>query len=66
MIIATKVRWNPVGGLTGDPKNPNTAGLSRKAVLDQVEASLSRLQTDYIDLYQVQYFLLPLQQGNQA
>ena len=53
MIIATKVRWNPAGGLTGDPRNPNTAGLSRKAVLDQVEASLTRLQTDYIDLYQV-------------
>ncbi len=45
-IIATKVRY-PMGS------GPNDAGLSRKHILDGVEASLRRLQTDYIDLYQV-------------
>jgi aryl-alcohol dehydrogenase-like predicted oxidoreductase len=33
--------------------NPNDLGLSRKHILNSVEASLKRLQTDYIDLYQV-------------
>jgi aryl-alcohol dehydrogenase-like predicted oxidoreductase len=46
LIIATKVR-----GAMGD--GPNDAGLSRKHILDGVEASLRRLGTDYIDLYQV-------------
>lgn len=45
-IVATKVRF-PVG------KGPNEVGLSRKHILDGVAASLKRLQTDYIDLYQV-------------
>lgn len=45
-IIATKVRY-PMGD------GPNDAGLSRKHILAGVEASLRRLQTDYIDLYQV-------------
>jgi aryl-alcohol dehydrogenase-like predicted oxidoreductase len=46
LVIATKVRF-PMG--TG----PNDAGLSRKHMLSSVEASLRRLRTDYIDLYQV-------------
>lgn len=46
LIIATKVRY-PMGS------GPNDAGLSRKHILDGVEDSLRRLQTDYIDLYQV-------------
>lgn len=46
LIIATKVRY-PVGD------GPNDAGLSRKHILDGIEDSLRRLQTDYIDLYQV-------------
>jgi aryl-alcohol dehydrogenase-like predicted oxidoreductase len=46
LIIATKVR----GGM-GD--GPNDAGLSRKHILAGVEASLRRLGTDYVDLYQV-------------
>jgi 1-deoxyxylulose-5-phosphate synthase len=32
---------------------PNGAGLSRKAVLAELEASLERLGTDYVDLYQI-------------
>ncbi|MBV8900030.1 MAG: aldo/keto reductase [Verrucomicrobia bacterium] len=46
LIVATKVRF-PMG------EHPNEAGLSRKHILASVEASLRRLQTDYIDLYQV-------------
>ncbi len=46
LVIATKVRF-PMGA------KPNDAGLSRKHILSGVEASLRRLQTDYIDLYQV-------------
>src|SRR6185295_7103131 len=32
---------------------PNGAGLSRKAILHEIDASLSRLGTDYVDLYQI-------------
>jgi aryl-alcohol dehydrogenase-like predicted oxidoreductase len=46
VVIATKV-FNPSG--TG----PNDRGSSRGHIMDSVEASLERLQTDYIDLYQV-------------
>jgi aryl-alcohol dehydrogenase-like predicted oxidoreductase len=46
LVIATKVRF-PMGS------GPNDLGLSRKHILSSVEASLKRLQTDYIDLYQV-------------
>lgn len=43
VIIATKV---------GKPMGPENKGLSRKYIRQAVEASLKRLQTDYIDLYQ--------------
>ncbi|SIR20786.1 Predicted oxidoreductase [Haladaptatus litoreus] len=46
LVIATKVF-----GKMGD--YPNGQGLSRKHILDQAEASLDRLGTDYIDLYQI-------------
>ncbi len=46
LVIATKVRW-PMGD------SPNDLGLSRKHILSAVEASLRRLNTDYLDLYQV-------------
>src|ERR1700741_857616 len=46
LVIATKVRF-PMGS------GPNDLGLSRKHILASAEASLRRLPTDYIDLYQV-------------
>jgi aryl-alcohol dehydrogenase-like predicted oxidoreductase len=45
-VLATKV-WAPVG------PGPNQRGLSRKAIQEQVENSLRRLDTDVIDLYQI-------------
>lgn len=45
IVLATKVRGQMGPG-------PNDVGLSRKHIFDAVEASLRRLQTDYIDLYQ--------------
>jgi voltage-dependent potassium channel beta subunit len=44
-VLATKV-WAPMGD------GPNDRGLSAKHVFEQCHASLGRLQTDYIDLYQ--------------
>jgi aryl-alcohol dehydrogenase (NADP+) len=46
VVIATKV-FNPMGDA------PNSRGLSRKHIMDAVDASLKRLGTDYIDLYQI-------------
>lgn len=46
MMVATKVRF-PMG------PGPNDRGLSRHHIVQQCEASLKRLQTDTIDLYQV-------------
>jgi aryl-alcohol dehydrogenase-like predicted oxidoreductase len=34
-------------------KGPNTAGLSRKAIIQAIDASLNRLGMDYVDLYQI-------------
>ena len=45
-VLATKVRMKTEDHING-------AGLSRKHILQNVEASLRRLGTDYIDLYQV-------------
>jgi aryl-alcohol dehydrogenase-like predicted oxidoreductase len=45
-VIATKVH-----GVMRD--GPNGGGLSRKAILGEIDASLRRLQTDYVDLYQI-------------
>ena len=46
VVIATKVYF-PMSD------TPNDGGLSRKHIMDQVDASLRRLRTDYIDLYQI-------------
>jgi aryl-alcohol dehydrogenase-like predicted oxidoreductase len=47
--IFTKVFW-PTG------PGPNDAGLSRKHILESINNSLKRLQTDYVDLYQAHRF----------
>jgi aryl-alcohol dehydrogenase-like predicted oxidoreductase len=46
IVIATKLHGRMRPG-------PNGAGLSRKAVLTEIDASLRRLGTDYVDLYQI-------------
>jgi aryl-alcohol dehydrogenase (NADP+) len=46
VVIATKVHGRMRPG-------PNGAGLSRKAILHEIDASLTRLGTDYVDLYQI-------------
>ena len=48
-MLATKVHGRMHDG-------PGGAGLSRKAILEQVDASLTRLGTDYVDLYQIHRF----------
>jgi len=48
VLIATKV-CGPMGS------GPNDKGLSRQHIMEGVEASLRRLQTDYIDLYQAHW-----------
>lgn len=45
-VLATKV-FNPLGN------KPNQGGLSRKHIMEAVDASLKRLNMDYIDLYQI-------------
>ncbi len=46
IVIATKV-WGVMR------PGPNGGGLSRKAILHEIDASLKRLGTDYVDLYQI-------------
>ncbi len=48
-VIATKV-FNPMG------RGPNRGGLSRKHIHQSIDASLKRLQLDYVDLYQIHRF----------
>ena len=60
--IFTKVYW-PTG-----PKGKNDTGLSRKHVMESINGSLTRLQTDYVDLYQAHRFdtETPLEETMQA
>ncbi len=59
--------FTKVFGPTG-PKGPNDLGLSRKHISEAVNGSLTRLQTDYIDLYQAHRFdyETPLEETMQA
>ncbi|NML65501.1 aldo/keto reductase [Hymenobacter sp. RP-2-7] len=61
LVLATKVR-----GKMGD--GPNDSGLTRKHIMQQAEASLKRLGTDYLDLYQIHSYdpLTPLQETLRA
>lgn len=52
LVVATKVRFN-ANLFMGKPVGPNEWGLSRGHIMAEVENSLRRLETDYIDLYQV-------------
>jgi 1-deoxyxylulose-5-phosphate synthase len=49
VVIATKV-FNPMGD------DPNQRGLSRKHIMHAIDDSLTRLGTDYVDLYQIHRF----------
>jgi aryl-alcohol dehydrogenase (NADP+) len=49
LVIATKV-FNAMGD------DPNQQGLSRKHIMHAIDDSLRRLQTDYVDLYQIHRF----------
>ncbi|GAB4060920.1 aldo/keto reductase [Catellatospora paridis] len=49
VVIATKV-WGPMR------EGPNGRGLSRKAIMTEIDHSLRRLGTDYVDLYQIHRF----------
>src|SRR3954462_11613518 len=59
--IFTKVFW-PTG------PGPNDRGLSRKHILEAIDGSLTRLKTDYVDLYQAHRFdhATPLEETMQA
>ena len=61
LILATKVRGKMGSG-------PNETGLSRHHILSQVTESLKRLNTDYIDLYQIHGFdpITPLEETMRA
>lgn len=60
--IFTKVYW-PVA-----EKKPNDTGLSRKHIMESINGSLKRLQTDYVDLYQAHRYDVetPLEETMQA
>jgi aryl-alcohol dehydrogenase-like predicted oxidoreductase len=60
--IFTKVYW-PTG-----PGGKNDTGLSRKHIMESINGSLKRLQTDYVDLYQAHRFdtETPLEETMQA
>jgi aryl-alcohol dehydrogenase-like predicted oxidoreductase len=61
LVVATKVRSAMGAG-------PNDKGLSRKHIIQEAEASLKRLQMDYIDLYQIHSYdpLTPIEETLRA
>jgi aryl-alcohol dehydrogenase-like predicted oxidoreductase len=61
VVVATKVRGRVGAG-------PNAVGLSRGHIMDAINASLRRLDTDYIDLYQIHGYdaLTPLEETLRA
>ncbi len=61
VVIATKV-FNPMS------EDPNDRGLSRKHIMHSIDASLKRLKTDYVDLYQIHRFdyATPIEETIQA
>src|SRR6202044_239006 len=61
VVIATKVRHPMHSG-------PNGAGLSRKAIFAEIDNSLKRLGTDFVDLYQIHRFdrTVPIEETMEA
>ena len=53
IVLATKVNFPVIGGAAGTGTSANRKGLSRKAIVTELEDSLRRLGTDYVDLYQI-------------
>lgn len=51
VVLATKVFFPP--GAMGSKTSPNGQGLSRKSIMAEIDKSLKRLDTDYVDLYQI-------------
>jgi 1-deoxyxylulose-5-phosphate synthase len=49
IVLATKVHFKMHDG-------PGGSGLSREAIMEQIDASLARMDTDYVDLYQIHRF----------
>ncbi len=62
LVVLTKVYW-PTG-----PGGPNDVGLSRKHIMESIDASLARLQMDYVDVYQAHRYdtETPLEETMQA
>ena len=50
LVVLSKVYW-PTG-----PQGPNDCGLSRKHIMESINATLRRLQMDYVDVYQAHRF----------